>query len=192
MSGAIKGDIIGNRFESDKQDEYVDNAPLDAALMLFLGEKDDKKRHESFITFLNILAKRISEGAMVPMPFVDVNNTLMEGLDIEHAKVGDTVQLQEEVRLRMDTMMDGAGNLWLPMFLNNRELSKGQTANVIMPVAILDVLKYGLKGSDLKGVVVNPFGRPFIMPKDLLETFIEDYEAWAEKNGIEIPDVQEG
>ena len=125
MSGAIKGDIIGNRFESDKQDEYVDNAPLDAALMLFLGEKDDKKRHESFITFLNILAKRISEGAMVPMPFVDVNNTLMEGLDIEHVMVGDTVQIREEVRLRMDTMMDGGGNLWLPLFLNNRELSKG-------------------------------------------------------------------
>ena len=78
------------------------------------------------------------------------------------------------------------------MFLNNRELSKGQTANVIMPVAILDVLKFGLNGSDLKGVVVNPFGRPFIMTKDLLEKFIEDYEAWAEKNGLEIPDVKEG
>lgn len=39
--------------------------------------------------------------------------------------------------------------------------------------------------------MVNPFGRPFIMTKDLLEKFIEDYEAWAEKNGIEIPDGKE-
>lgn len=126
------------------------------------------------------------------MPFVDVNNALMEGLDIEHAMAGDTVQLREEMRLRMDTMTDGDGNLWLPMFLNNRELSKGQTANVIMPVAILDILKFGLKGSDLKGVVVNPFGKSFIMTKDLLEKFIEDYEAWAEKNGIEIPGCEGG
>lgn len=187
-----KFDEFLGRSSSEKRDDYVENAPLDAALMLFLGEEDEKKRSESFITFLNIMAKRISEGATVPMPFVDVNNALMEGLDIEHAMAGDTVQLREEVRLRMDTMTDGDGNLWLPMFLNNRELSKGQTANVIMPVAILDVLKFGLKGSDLKGVVVNPFGRPFIMPKDLLEKFIEDYEAWAEKNGIEIPDAKEG
>ncbi len=187
-----KFDEFLGRTSSEKQDEYIDNAPLDAALMLFLGEEDEKKRSKSFITFLNIMAKRISEGATVPMPFVDVNNALMEGLEIKHAMAGDTVQLSEEVRLRMDTMTDGDGNLWLPMFLNNRELSKGQTANVIMPVAILDVLKFGLKGSDLKGVVVNPFGRSFIMTKDLLEKFIEDYEAWAEKNGIEIPNVKEG
>lgn len=64
----------------------MENAPLDAALMLFLGEEDEKKRSESFITFLNIMAKRISEGATVPMHFVDVNNALMEGLDIEHAR----------------------------------------------------------------------------------------------------------
>ena len=148
---------LGRQTEENK-DQYVDNAPLDAALMLFLGAEDEKKRSESFITFLNIMAMRISEEAIVPMPFVDVNGTLMQGLDIEHVMAGDSVQIQEEVRLRMDTMTDSDGNLWLPLFLNSRELQKGQTANVIMPVPVLDVLKFGLNGSDLKGVVVNPFG----------------------------------
>lgn len=176
----------------ENKDQYVDNAPLDAALLLFLSEEDEKKRSEGFITFLNIMAKRISEDAVVPMPFVDVNNALMEGLDVERAMAGDSIQLKQEVRLRMDTMTDADGNLWLPMFLNSRELNKGETANVIMPVSILDVLKFGLHGDDLKGVVINPFGRAFTMTKDFLEKFIGDYEAWAEKNGVEIHGAKEG
>ena len=81
----------------------------------------------------------------------------------------------------MDTLIDGEGKYWLPLYINKRELEKGETANVIMPVAILDVLKCGLAGDDLQGVVVNPFGKSFIMDKELLKKFIEDYEAWAKK-----------
>ena len=111
-------------------------------------------------------------------------------LNIEQIKARlekcDTIHCEEEVRLRMDTMMDGEGGLWLPLFINNRELSKGQTANITMPVPIMDVLKHGLHGEDLKGVVINPFGKAFTMPKELLKKFIEDYEAWAEKNKTEV------
>ena len=166
---------------SDKVDEYIDNAPLDAAFKLFVNEEDENKRPDAFITFLNIMAKRIKEEALVPMPFVDVNNVLGEGIDIEHVKLGDTVQIKDEVRLRMDTLIDGEGKYWLPLYINKRELEKGETANVIMPVAIMDVLKCGLAGDDLQGVVVNPFGKSFIMDKELLKKFIEDYEAWAKK-----------
>ena len=165
-------------------DQYADNEPLNKALELFLGEEDETKRSEDFIAFLNTLARRISEDAIVPMPFVDVNNTLAEAFDIEHAMAGDTVQLRQEVRLRMDTMTDADGNLWLPLFLNNAELEKGKTANVIMPVAIMDVLRFGLHGEDLKGVVINPFGRSFTLTKDILKMFIEDYEAWAKKKEL--------
>ena len=170
------------RVNNESKDDYIDNAPLDAALLLFFDEEDEKKRKDSFITFLNIMAKRISEDGMVPMPFVDVNNTLFADLDLENKMVGDTITIENEVRLRMDTMMDGEGKLWLPLFLNRRELEKGETANVIMPVPIMDVLKYGLNGEDLKGVVINPFGKAFTMPKELLKKFIEDYEAWAATN----------
>ncbi len=39
-----------------------------------------------------------------------------------------------------------------------------------------DVLKFGLGGEDLKGVVVDPFEKPFTMSKELLEKFISEYE----------------
>lgn len=172
--------FIGRVIDDDKED-YIDNAPLDAALHLFLDEEDEKKRMESFIIFLNIMAKRISEEAYVPMPFVDVNNALFAYLDLENKMVGDTVTVENEVRLRMDTMTDGEGNLWLPLFLNRRELERGETANVIMPILIMDILKAGLNGEDLMGVVINPFGKAFTMPKELLKKFIDDCEVWIEQ-----------
>ena len=260
-----KFDRFIGRELNDEKEEYIDNAPLAAAFLLFMEEEDDQKRVESFYTFLNMLAMRISEDATVPMPFVDVDDVLhkelermllsgdeesdgekpeevgytgsevepdgeklegaapagskvasdgeglreaepdmskvapggkesegadrmhLEDLDIEQIKARlekcDTLQTEEEVRLRMDTMIDDESGLWLPMFINRRELDMGRTANVIMPVPIMDILKAGLEREDLKGVVINPFSRPFTMPKELLRKFIGDYEAYVKKEG---------
>ena len=121
------------------------------------------------------------------MPFEDVNNTFSRNFDPDQVQVGDTICMEEQARLRMDTMKDPEGNLWLPLFTDMDELHKGQTANVIMPVYIYDVLEFGLNGEDLSGVVINPFDKPFTLTKDMLMGFLDDYKAWAEKKGIEIP-----
>lgn len=176
MNGANAGDI------NEIREEYIENAPLDAAFAIFQGETDEDKRTEAFITFLNVMAKRITEEATVPMPFIDVNNVLFASIDPEQAKVGDVVEMKDEIRLRMDLVSDGNGDEWIPLFLTEKELHKGQTANVIMPVLIMDVLRFGYEWEDVKGVVVNPFGAPFVLRKDLLRKFLEDFAAWKEKN----------
>ena len=169
----------------EEREGYVENAPLEEAFAAFQSETDEKKRTEAFFKFLHVMAVRITEGAMVPMPFADVNGAMFAGLDAENVKVGDTLRLNEDVRLRMDTMRDGAGDEWLPLFLSDRERCKGHTANIIMPVPIVDVLRFGFQWESVKGVVVNPFGTPFAMGKNLLQLFLRDYEAWVDKNKAE-------
>ena len=56
-----------------------------------------------------------------------------------------------------------------------------------VPVAIYDVLRQGLECDDLKGVVIDPFDRAFTLTKDILSSFLNDYEAWAKENGIVSP-----
>lgn len=124
------------------------------------------------------LAKRVSERAQVPAPFVDVNNTFMKYIDPEKVKKGDTVTVAEEVRLKLDTMTDSNGKRWLPLFLDMQELEKGQTANITMPVEMETVLRNGLAWEDVEGVVIDPFGKPFTMNKELLEKFWWDYDHW--------------
>ena len=168
-----KGDTNGK-----ETDPYLANAPVKAAMLLFRDEEDDDKRANGFFTFLNHLAKRVSERARVPAPFVDVNNTFMKYIDPEKVKKGDIVTVAEEVRLKLDTMTDSNGKRWLPLFLDRQELEKGQTANITMPVEMETVLRNGLAWEDVEGVVIDPFGKPFTMNKELLEKFWRDYDHW--------------
>ncbi len=79
------------------------------------------------------------------------------------------------------------GDLWIPLFLSEEELGKGDTANITMPVYIYDLLNFGLNDDSVKGVIVNPFGKFYPLGKDILRTFIEKCEEWAAEDGIEIP-----
>ncbi len=173
-------DAIG-RGVSDEPDAYEENKDLETAYYDSWNEQSQERRKELFVNFLNVLARRMADDAAVPMPFVDVNNTMDAAFDLENAKIGEVRQLQEEVRLRMDTMKDPDGDLWLPLFFNTEAMHKGETANIIMPVTLLDVLKYGFEGEDLMGVVIDPFEKPFTLSKDLLGKFLSDYEGWVKK-----------
>ena len=77
--------------------------------------------------------------------------------------------------------------LRLPLFMNEEELRKGATANITMPVHIYDLLKMGLMDEKVMGVVINPFGKPYAMVKDMLKAFLDRYEEWAKEEGIETP-----
>ena len=180
-------EAIGKGTSEEPSDSYIENAPLDAAYLLFASEEDNDKRTKAFMVFINVLAQRMSEEAYVPMPFIDENNAMFANFDIYKVKAGDTFSPGGEVRLKMDTMSTGDGKNWLPLFINNKALHKGQTGNIIMSVAIYDVLKIGLERSDLEGVVINPFGPAFPLGKDILRIILDDYENWAKENGIEVP-----
>ena len=172
--------FIGRVGEEKPKDAYEDNAVLDEAYLLFCGEKDMEKKQQAFITFLNVMAKRMSEGATVPMPFEDVEGSIFKRLDIENIKAGDTLTLEKGARLRLDTMKDGKGNLWIPLFFNKNAMHKGQTANVTMSMPIQDVLRGGLTREDVQGVVIDPFGKPFVLTKEILENILNGFEEWTE------------
>lgn len=127
------------------------------------------------------MAQGIFKETVVPMPFVDVNNAFPGAIDPENIKEGDEFKLDEDIKLRMDTVTDPDGKLWLPLFFNTEALHKGQTANVIMSVAILDVLQIGLGDEEIMGVVVDPFDKPWTLPKELLKRFLKDCEEVAKR-----------
>ncbi len=160
------------------EETYIENVVLDGAYMLFVNEDDGEERMNAFYTFLNVLAKRIYEGAMVPAPFTDVENTLVSSFDPENIKEGDQIVLDKAVRLKMDTMTGSDGSMWIPLFINDRSINRGETANIHMSVPIIDILKMGLEREDVVGVVIDPFGKATTFEKDILEKFLDDYENW--------------
>ena len=172
---------------SMRVDAYEDNGALNKVFTAFAVEHNEDKQRSLFTDFFNLLTQRVFEGALVPTPFEDVNNAFIKSFGLSKIKTGDIVETKEEVRLRVDKMKDGNGDLWIPVFLSEEELRKGDTANIIMPTYIYDLLNFGLNDDSVNGVIINPFGKFYPLGKDTLRAFIEKCEEWAAKDGTEIP-----
>lgn len=156
--------------------EYVGNEPIREAVTLLKAAKTDDERVTFFYRLLNALAQRMVENADAPTPFVDVNQVIDAAELFSHLGE-ESFKMDRELRLKMDTMTDPEGNLWFPLFTGNRELAKGEAANVTVNCPIETILRMGLSDESVKGVVINPFGNPFILTKDLLENFLADYDS---------------
>lgn len=168
----------------DRFDKYVgrgksresDDGYLNDLYKRFVNEKDEDARVEAFKMFLERLCEDMVDNRCVPMPFVDVNNILLGSIDVDNVQAGDTFQVKEDVRLRMDTMTDVNENQWLPLFLSKEEMEKGETANIIMSVEILDLFKIGLERDDLMGIVIDPFSEPFTLDKEMIKYVLAEYK----------------
>lgn len=162
--------------EYDRNDRCYRNYIIKNAIHSLLNAKDDE-RHSRFIGLMSIIAERICENGEVIVPFVDVKDALINMINPDTVSVGDTICLDEEVRLKMDTVTDGSGRLWYPIFTDRDELEKGAVSNVIMLVSMKDMLCNGLKCETVEGVVFNPFGEAFVMDKRMIEALFKDFEA---------------
>ncbi|MCR5738220.1 MAG: SseB family protein [Lachnospiraceae bacterium] len=103
-----------------------------------------------------------------------MEGSLFEQLDAGNPVMGKEMCLDKDVRLRMDTMKDSAGNEWIPLFFTSEEIEKGVTGNILIPALIKDILTMGLNMESVQGVVINPFGKPFAMNKELLKKVLDE------------------
>lgn len=122
--------------------------------------------------------KRMDEAGEVPTPMVDVNN-VMGAMEVENLIAGDAVVLDREMHLQFDTMQDENGRQWFPIFTDEEEIAKGNTANIQMNVSLEVILRNGVLSDRVAGVVINPFGQSFTIKKQVLEVLMDNYDKYA-------------
>lgn len=106
------------------------------------------------------------------MAMVDVNNA-MGSLNLDNLTAGDTFTLNTDMRLRIDTVTNGDGKEWIPLYTDEEEINKQPTTNIRVNMQIYDVLQSGLHSDRAEGVVINPFGLGLIIPKEILEILLK-------------------
>ena len=118
MYGAIIGDIIGSPFEFDrgtktkdfelftKGCQFTDDSVMTVAIAAIhqMYAKDDKN---SLLFLLTMLCGRMKSKGHVLVPFVTVGEDMFSDLDVYHLKERDTLTLDHDVRLHMDTVTEG-------------------------------------------------------------------------------------
>ncbi len=155
--------------EKTDEDPYANNRYIKmcVARISETNAVDDK------IMLIRVLQKRISEDGEAPTPMVDVNNVIGE-FDPNKMVAGKPFQIDKEMRLRKDTMKDGEGNEWFPLFTDEEELNKQPTTNIIINHPIRVILEDGLKSDRVKGVVINPFGQSMTLTKEILKILFDN------------------
>ena len=124
---------------------------------------------------LKALHLRIAEDGEAPMPMVDVNNAF-GSLDPDNIKMGEAFSLGQELRLRMDTVVDEDGNEWLPLYTDEEEVNKEPTTNVIINASIKVIFENALNSDKVQGIVINPFTEKMILSKKAIEIVLGEWE----------------
>lgn len=148
----------------DAKNPYENNKYIKMAV-----EKVKKSRQaEDFFLLLEVISRRIDEHGQAPTPMVDVNNVMGE-MNPDNVVMGKQFKLNNDLRLRMDTMTDENGDQWFPLFTDDEELNKQPTTNITINTDIEMIVHNGINSDRVKGIVINPFGQALPVPKDVLK-----------------------
>ena len=101
-------ETIGRRvYLSDEYEDLSGNAAIETAIHQMYA-KDDKN---SFLFLLTMLCSRMKSKGHVLVPFVTVGEEMFSDLDVYNLKEGDTLTLDHDVRLHMDTVTEGCSSM---------------------------------------------------------------------------------
>ena len=146
------------------KDPYANNKYIKLAV----AKAKESLKAEDMILVLEAVAGRIADHGQAPTPMVDMCH-MVEALSPDDVILGKSFSFDHDLRLRMDTMKDEQGGEWFPLFTDEEELNRQPTTNVTLNVDIKAIVENGLVSDRVKGVVINPFGQPLPLPKDLLK-----------------------
>ena len=146
-----------------QKDEYKENYIIKEAIERAYSQQSDDSR----LSVIRALLERMFEDGQVPVAMVDKNH-VMDSLDLNHLCCGDSFHIDHELRLTIDLVEDKKGCKWVPLYTDNEEIDKGVTTNIRMNLLISDIMENGL-ADDVEGIVINPFGYSFEIPKEALK-----------------------
>ena len=123
-----------------------------------------------------MMCARMRVGGQVLVSFVTFGDDMYCDLDVYNLKKGDTVTLNHDVRMHMDTVTsETEDGEWFFFFTNHEELKRQESGNVVMSVPLKDMLEISYHSNKVNGLVVNPFGRYVKLDKKLLKIILDEF-----------------
>ena len=107
------------------------------------------------------------------VPFVTVGEGMFSDLDVYSLKERDTLTLNHDVRIRMDTVSAGEGEEWFYIFTNEDEIHKQPVPEVVMEIPFADMFDIAGRSDKVAGVVINPVGKYLKADKKVIECIFE-------------------
>ena len=125
---------------------------------------------QNLIGVLDAILQRSRAGGHFLIPVIPPQ-AMFDMIDIEHVKIGDMVTSQEELHFKLHHIQTKDGNMWLVAFTSDKEYRKGEAASVIDN--FIGSMLEGCADMSDEGIIINPWGRSFLLTKDLIKLIIQ-------------------
>ena len=146
-------------------DDLGDNSDIEKAIDLYYA--DSKK--ETLIGVLEAIRKAMHRKNCVLIP-INIKQESAPAIDLEKVKVGDTITIDEPVRFTLRRLQTNDGRKWLVAFTSRAEYEKGKSSST-MGENLKRMLK-GCKEMQEDGIILNPWGKFFLLTKDLIRAIL--------------------
>ncbi len=155
------------RFRDHSEDSFGNEELVTA---LAAAHQDDSK--EAYIKVLDLIAKRIAEQGEFVLP-VELPQAAYDMMgDLNKVKVGDTMQAEEDIHMKPQTITDNNDKLWYAAFTDYNEARKGApSSSVNQPIK--DILKVALASEEKEGLIINPWENPIFLNKEMLRMVLD-------------------
>lgn len=165
-----------NRFDTARGRTAGNGNPsLDGNVVIesAVAEFNADKSKENYINVLEAIRLRIRDKANI-IVVGETPQNFLDSIDVENIKAGDTIKSEEELHFRLETLHDDDGNTWLAAMTSETERDKGEYRGAItfFNYYLGDFLKYCGEIAE-KGVIINPWGEPFMLSKEAINMIFE-------------------
>ena len=119
---------------------------------------------------LDAILRRADAGGHFLIPVMPPQ-AMFDLIDIDRLRVGDTVSSPEQMHFQLHRVQTNDGKLWLVAFTSHEEYQKGEIVSVISN--FIGSMLEGFADMAEEGVIINPWGRSFLLTKDLIKLILQ-------------------
>ena len=147
------------------------NEAIEAAINQWYIQNDK----DGMLLFMEVLVSRMQRDGDFAVPYIS-DIPLMTEEQARKAQCGQTFSLENDIRLKMETVKDEDGVEWMGVFTSSNEMHIGCAGNIQINQSIKDMLELALEWDKVNGIVINPFGMYARMSKELIQLVLEGYD----------------
>lgn len=116
------------------------NQAIEAAIdQLYI--QNDKN---GMLLFMEVMVSRMQQEGDLAVPYTSDKELITED-QARKAQVGQQFSLDEDFRVKMETVTDDSGKEWMGVFTSSAEMHKGSAGNIQINQSIVEMLHLGIK-----------------------------------------------
>ena len=160
-------DVLRGREDRTAEDPFLaGNKTIEEAIARHYEESSK----ESLIGVLEAIRLRMHEDGHFLLPVI-APEQMLNIVDPEKVKVGDTITAEEELHFKFHTLETNDGRIWLVAFTSQEEFEKGESTSIIS--YFIDAFLQSCRNMNEAGVIINPWEKPFLLTKEMINVIFE-------------------